>query len=131
MFDSNPSLRYRSLWLVVGYLLVSFVVYLSVTSKPPDPDIDIPFIDKFFHALAYFTLMAWFSQIYHIKKQRLFYAVAFILMGVLMEVIQSFDPARSYEIADMVANTAGVLIAIVLSRSVLFSSVLGRIERLI
>jgi VanZ family protein len=131
MFESNPDLRYRSLWLVVGYMLVGLVIFLSVTSEPIDPGIDIPFIDKFFHALAYFTLMFWFAQIYHIKKQRLFYAVALVLMGVLMEYIQSFDPARSYEIADMVANTAGVLIAIVLSRSVLFSNVLGKIERLI
>lgn len=131
MFVSNPDLRYRSLWLVVGYMLVSFVVYLSVTSEPPDPNIDIPFIDKFFHALAYFILMFWFSQIYHIKKQRLFYAVALVLMGILMEYIQSFDPARTYEIEDMVANTVGVLIGILLSRNVFFSGILGRFERFI
>jgi len=129
MFNSNPDLRYRSLWLGIGYMLVGLVVFLSVTSDPVNTNINLPFVDKFFHALAYFSLMFWFSQIYHVKKQRLFYAVVFVLMGVLMEYIQSFDPARSYEVADMMANTTGVLLAILLSRSVLFSSVLGRIER--
>lgn len=107
----EPDLRFRFIWLAIGYALVTLVVYLSLTSSPVDPDVKIPFADKFFHVLAYFVLMVWFAQIYHDKLQRYMMALVFIVMGVALEYLQSFDPARMSEFADMVANTTGVVLA--------------------
>ena len=73
MQEINPNYRYKKLWLLIGYALVTMVVYLSVTSSPPLPDVEIPYFDKVGHLLAYFILMGWFAQIYHAKKQRLIY----------------------------------------------------------
>jgi len=103
-----PDLKLRFLWLTIGYALVTLVVYLSLTSSPVDLELNFPYQDKFFHALAYFTLMAWFSQIYHDSFQRNMIAVVFVFMGVTLEYLQSFDPVRYFEYADMVANSAGV-----------------------
>ncbi|MBE9563646.1 MAG: hypothetical protein IMF17_00270, partial [Proteobacteria bacterium] len=76
MFEKPvPDLRLRFLWLAIGYGLVVLVVYLSLTSQPVDLELNVPYEDKFFHALAYFTLMAWFSQIYHDRFQRNMIAV--------------------------------------------------------
>ena len=63
----EPKLKLRLLWLSIGYMLVALVVYLSLTSHPVEVDIEIDYLDKIFHTLAYFSLMFWFTQIYHDK----------------------------------------------------------------
>ena len=128
MPETNPVYRYHKLWLAMGYLLVAVVIYLSVTSTPPLPDIEVPYFDKIGHLLAYFAMMAWFAQLYHVKKQRIIYALSFIFLGVVMEFVQSFDTARMAEFADMVANTLGVFIAVLITRVSAFRLVLQKIE---
>ena len=103
-----PDLKLRFLWLTIGYALVALVVFLSLTSSPVDMEMGFPYEDKVFHALAYFTLMAWFSQIYHDKFQRNMIAVVFVFMGVTLEYLQGFDASRYFEFADMIANSIGV-----------------------
>lgn len=103
-----PDLKLRFLWLTIGYALVALVVFLSLKSSPVDLEVDFPYQDKFFHGIAYFTLMAWFSLIYHDKFQRNMIAVVFVFLGVTLEYLQSFDPNRYSEFADIVANLTGV-----------------------
>lgn len=123
----NPSLKLRGFWLMIGYGLVMLVVYLSMTSEPIRLDLDFPYQDKFFHALAYFTLMFWFAQIYHENFQRKMLLVIFIFQGALMEYLQSLESFRTAEFADMVANVLGVMLAFYLSGKYL-RSVLVKIE---
>lgn len=108
-------LKLLLLWLVIGYALVAFVIYMSVTSVPLELDVSFPYQDKIFHTLAYFALMAWFGQIYHDKKRRYIFALIFIFMGAGLEYVQSFDPQRYSEFADMVANSAGVVLGFLLT----------------
>lgn len=125
-----PDLKLRFLWMIIGYALVAMVVFLSLTSSPVDMELSFPYEDKFFHALAYFTLMAWFSQIYHDSFQRNMIAVVFVFMGVTLEYLQSFDPNRYFEFGDMVANSIGVALGF----SVALSSaknILLRMEKII
>lgn len=110
-----PDLKFRFLWLAIGYALVSLVVYLSLTSVPVDMGMSIPFMDKVYHVFAYFVLMAWFAQIYHDKFQRNMIALGFVVMGITLEYLQSLDPARYSEFGDMVANTSGVVLGLYLS----------------
>jgi len=112
---ADPDLKYRFIWLALGYAIVTLVVYLSLTSRPIKIDLSLPYQDKFLHAFAYFCLMSWFVQIYHNKFQRNMIAVVFIFMGITLEYLQSFDPARMYEVADMVANSVGVALGFGLS----------------
>ena len=128
MQEINPVYRYQKLWLFIGYALVTMVIYLSVTSSPPLPDVEVPYFDKVGHLLAYFILMGWFAQIYHVKKQRLIFSLSFVALGVLMEFVQSFDPARMAEFADMVANTSGVVIALLITRISAFKLILKKLE---
>ena len=90
----------------------------------------MPYQDKLFHTLAYFVLAFWFLQIYHIKHHMVFWAVFFLCLGVSMEYLQGFDPARYSEAGDMAANAIGVVIALVLSRTRL-RFMLVRLERFI
>jgi len=110
---SSPSsgvLRYRSLWLAVGWLLVVIVLYLSLTPAPPQP-LHFEGVDKFEHVLAYFVLMFWFAQIYHHARTRLWIAGGLIAMGIAIEILQPILAPRFFEWWDMLADTTGVLLA--------------------
>jgi len=89
--------------LTLGWGLVLTVITLSLTPKPPSPDISQ--IDKVGHFLAYATLMGWWSQL-DTRHCRL--ALLFVLMGLSMEIAQSFTDARQGDVFDMAANTLGV-----------------------
>lgn len=123
----GPVLRLHSLWLALGYTLVALVVYLSLTSAPVKLEFSIPYEDKLFHALAYFSLMFWFAQLYHDTFQRRVLALIFILLGFLMEILQSMDAIRTAEFADMAANVAGVMLGYFVTRSAARFT-LGKIE---
>ncbi|MDD5388366.1 MAG: VanZ family protein [Gallionellaceae bacterium] len=97
------ALAWRNIWLALGWSLVLTVVYLSLTPKPPS--IDVSFGDKIGHFLAYATLMGWWSQL-DTRHCRL--ALLFVLMGLSMEIAQSFTDYRQGDVFDMAANTVGV-----------------------
>lgn len=111
----NPELRYRKLWLIVGYLLIALVIFLTLTSSPVHIDTNLPYQDKLFHAWAYFSLTFWFMQIYHVKHQVFRWVIFFLCLGLLLEYLQSFDPKRYSEVGDMIANTLGVIAGVSLS----------------
>lgn len=104
-------LRYFNLWLSFGWLMIVTICYVSLTSSPPDLKIDIANLDKIEHFAAYFILMFWFSQLYEVNKTRLFYGIAFVFMGVGLEILQGLGGVRYFEYFDMLANSLGVIFA--------------------
>lgn len=104
-------LRYFNLWLILGWLLVLAVCYLSLTPTPPKFDVKFEHLDKLEHLLAYFFMMSWFAQLYQTKQLRLFYIIFFILLGVSIEILQGMGSTRFFEYTDMLANTSGILLA--------------------
>jgi VanZ family protein len=94
----------RNLWSILGWGLVLLVIYLSLTPKPPPTDF-MPSGDKVGHCLAYATLMGWWSQL-DTRHCRL--ALLFVLMGLSMELAQSFIDTRKADVFDMAANSVGV-----------------------
>lgn len=107
------NLKYKNIWLFIGYVLIAIVVYQTLTTSPVNVGFSIS--DKYLHTVGYFILMGWFVQIYHGKSQRLFWLVFFIAMGIGLEFLQDLGGVRFYEVADMLANGLGVVIAWVLS----------------
>jgi VanZ family protein len=128
MSGEGGALRYRTLWLAVGYGLVALVVYLSLTPSPPD----VPQVlsVKTGHLVAYAVLMLWFAQIYGSLRTRLVLFAAFVLMGVGLELLQGLTSYRSFAPADMVDNALGALIGFALASTPL-GTALNRMERLI
>jgi len=125
MFSRNPDLKYKSLWLSIGYLLVGYVIYSSLTPSPIE--VDINYFDKYAHTFGYFVLMGWFMQIYHAKKSVLFCAIILISMGVGLEFVQGMTGYRYFDLNDMLANASGVFLAWVLVKTP-FPIILYRIE---
>ena len=109
-------LKYRSVWLVGGWLLVSLIFYLSLTPHPPEP-MSFPYADKLEHGFAYASLSLWFCQIYLSSRQRGVVISALIAMGVVIEFLQGWGGVRFFEYADILANSTGVLLGFLLVRT--------------
>ncbi len=109
MSDDRFSLRYRSVWLAIGWLLVALVIYLSLTPRPLE--LHVQHGDKYSHLLAYFVLMGWFQQIYRAFPERTLLLAGFVALGVGIEFLQGWSGVRFFDPADMLANTLGALLA--------------------
>jgi VanZ family protein len=97
----------RAAALAGGWLYAAAIVWLSLRTSPPEPGFE--YGDKLEHFLAYAALMFWFAFLYRSGPARLAYALMWIAMGVALEFAQGATSYRSYELADMAANTLGVL----------------------
>ena len=115
------------LWVIFGWALVALVIYLSLTPSPPEV-LDFAFSDKLEHLFAYSVLMGWLGQLYVSTRQQNLLAVGFCLMGVALEFAQGWGGHRFFDVADMAANTLGVLLGWWLTRT-LFAGILLRVDR--
>jgi VanZ family protein len=97
------------LWLGrgLGLGLVGAVIFLSLTSSPPEAGAWLG-SDKLGHLLAYAVLMAWHGWFYRDSGWRWAWAVFFVTMGMGLEVLQGLGGVRTPEVADAVANGLGV-----------------------
>lgn len=118
-----PQFHYFLLWRLAGWGLVSIVLYLSLVPGPPKA-LDFAFSDKFEHFFAYSLLMGWFGQLYVLRLRQIFIAVALCLMGITVEFAQGWGGHRFFDMADMVANSLGVLLGWWLSNRWLAGSLL-------
>lgn len=121
------SLRFGWLWLGAGCVALALVLTLALvplaTRMPP------LLSDKMAHGLTFAFLMTWFLGIFEL---RLASRVAIMLVGygVLIELLQGLTPYRAVEVADVVADCAGIGIGWVLANAGLHQWA-GRIEALL
>ena len=91
------------------------IVYLSLT---PSTSVSVG-NDKVGHFIAYSSLMFNLGLLtLTTRKQLVFAVIGALAFGALMEFGQSFVPGRTVSGYDMVANTIGVFIGLVLALSI-------------
>ncbi len=102
----------RKLLVTIGWLLVITVIVLSLINiNATMPDIKNG--DKVGHFVAYFSIMTWFTWLYPKPWVRNLYAIGFIVLGGVMEVLQSMTAHRLGDIQDFHMNTIGVIVGLV------------------
>ena len=94
----------------IGWLMVLGVMVLSLIQLPTTPAA-IPGSDKLLHLVSYFLLCYWFLHTYF--KYKLTVIIGFVLLGLLLEILQSLTPYRFLEWLDMLMNATGVFMAYV------------------
>lgn len=109
-------LRFPNLWLTVGFLMIMLVIAVSLMPHPPHMG-QFGGNDKLGHFSAYVTMMFWFGQIYTRNRVRWAMALAFVMLGISLEYLQRLGGYRTFEIADMEANAAGVCCALLLAQT--------------
>jgi len=92
-------------WRVLGWL--GIVITLAVSLMPPALDVSGGHADKIVHLAGYALLMFWWAQL--ITRQRWKLAVAVVLFGVIIELLQGLTPDRQPDLLDALANSCGVL----------------------
>ncbi|MCZ6541352.1 MAG: VanZ family protein, partial [Nitrospinae bacterium] len=97
-------LKFRFLWTLIGYSLVVLVVVLSLYPTPPS--LKYSWMDKVLHVLLYAVLMLWFAQL-HPQSRYGWLAGGFVMLGILLEVLQSYTGYRSGDYWDVAANSFG------------------------
>ena len=102
-------------------LVCTLVLILSVINIGVLPKTDVPSADKIVHAIMYFSItgMLMLNQTSYFRNQitkvQLYFAFLFSVgFGILMEIIQYFLSWRSGSIYDLIANTFGTIIAIII-----------------
>lgn len=118
MTDLSPPLRLAKLWISLGWLGIIIVMVLSLIPPLPAPEpsswlwsLIWLYADKITHFITYFTLMGWFSQIYHSAYHRGLYLLGLSLLGVLLEILQGLGGIRTTDWRDVVSNFMGILLA--------------------
>lgn len=109
MAESEKRLHFYAIWRAMGIGLIAAVLALSLLPMPVDANLPENG-DKLGHLLMYGSLMFWFGLLYPAWRRRFALALAFCAMGIGVEFLQDLTPYRSFEQADMVANSVGVLI---------------------
>jgi VanZ family protein len=120
-------LKFPNLWLTIGFLLVLAVIGASLMPHPPHVA-HFRNSDKVGHFAAYVAMTFWFGQIYARNLIRVRIALAFVVLGVTLECLQRLSGFRTFEYADMAANGAGVLCALILVQT-RFCKALAAVER--
>ncbi|MDT3706017.1 MAG: VanZ family protein [Thiobacillus sp.] len=93
------------LWWAAAWLGVAIALVVSL--MPPALDEHSGHADKVVHLAGYAVLMFWWAQLILVRRWRL--AVAVLLLGVAIELLQGLTPDRKPDILDVLANSAGVL----------------------
>lgn len=120
------TLRWSKLWWALAWLGTALALVLSLV-KIDQPNLPS---DYTLHLVGYGLMMGWWGQLFHRQSLPLV-AIFVALFGVLMEVFQTWLTSyRAYDVNDMLANVAGIAIAVVLLCTPLHRSLLT-VERLL
>jgi len=97
------------LWRIGFWLPLALCTWLALTPSPPETVFRVS--DVVLHALA-FTYLTAALGLAHGGLRYLVVAAWMLLYGVFIEVAQSFEPARSPELKDLLVDAAGIALGL-------------------
>lgn len=98
--------------MVAGVVVASLVPARTVEALLGDLN------DKFEHAAAYGALMIWFGGTCG-RSRQIWVGIALVVLGGAVELAQGLTPTRTPDVLDLLADAVGVLLALVLSLTLL------------
>jgi len=104
---SAQPLKHPLIWFSMVYAMLILVAVLSLIPSP-----DMGGSDKLLHFVTYFVLSAAFTTLNRHGRYLLYSAAALIAYGVLLEVAQGFTGYRMMDTQDMLANSSGVVLGL-------------------
>jgi VanZ family protein len=117
-------LRYRAVWLAVGWALVAGT-WIGCLLPARDLHAISRIPDKLQHAATFFVLTLWFAGLYA-RRALPRIGLAFFLMGCAIELAQgAFTTTRDMDWRDAVADGVGILVAL----AVAYAGAAGWAER--
>ena len=118
-------LKYKKIWISLGLLYVILVIYFCLIPGVGGPP-SIPNQDKVIHFITYALCSFWFSQSFYREfTVRIFIWVFFL--GTSVELAQGLTKTRFFEYGDILANSLGNYIGLLVSLKV-FPKLLEKID---
>lgn len=108
--QTENQLRWRLLWQGLSWLGLGIVIILSLLPSPYLPPSPISW-DKAQHTLAYAFLMLWFWQAF---PRSWHWPLLLFCVGCMLELLQANTSYRFGDWADILANTFGVMLGMLL-----------------
>jgi VanZ family protein len=120
-------LRLHWLWIAAGAMFMLWGLSQALES---DPALHLDFFggDKLLHVLGSACLMGWWGNVFAGRRARAMAALGCLAYGVLIETLQWLDPPRTADALDLLADTGGIAVALVLLHTPL-AGVLAWVER--
>lgn len=101
--------------LLLAIVVTIAIIVLSLISIKQQP-INVKFLDKIEHTIAYTVLSFLWCIVFRNNTRKDVPVIGCISLGVLLEFLQAQTGYRTFEVNDMLANTLGVFIGMVLSK---------------
>jgi len=103
--------------LVIWMCSLIVIIYFSLQ---PSMAITTPsrYLDKIFHLLSYLWLAMLLALYFRTRKSFLLVPVLLILLGIALEIIQSYIPGRFFSVPDMISNSLGVVAGALLGKKI-------------
>ena len=102
----------KKILLVIALLYTIALAVLSLLSSDDLPDVEVEYVDKFVHTIAYALLcLLWYSVLKSFKfsKALLVAAAIAIIYGIILEELQgTLTEGRTLDLYDVLANCIGV-----------------------
>lgn len=119
-------LRWHRVWVTLGGAIMMWVLWMAFR---PDPGValDFPYGDKLLHAATFAALMGWWGNVYRSRRARGWAALGCLAFGGLIEWAQWLNPPREADALDLLADSAGIVLALLLLRTPL-ARVLAGVE---
>jgi hypothetical protein len=124
--QTSGRLRWHAWWVWLGVLIMGWTLWMALR---PDPGITLafPYGDKLLHATTFCSLMGWWGNVYRQRRARGWAALGCLAFGIFIEFAQWLDPPRDADALDVIADTIGILLALLLLRTPL-AGVLASLE---
>jgi len=121
--DIKKLLEHNALILAILATIIIGVLSLSAVPKL-NLELGIKSGDKYLHFIAYFGLSTiWYFALRNRTQKRVFnffVPLALIFYGIILEILQSgITTYRTGDIYDALANTAGVIVSLVLFKIII------------
>ncbi|HEU4669484.1 MAG TPA: VanZ family protein [Dyella sp.] len=126
MTAAPARLRWHRGWVALGLAIMAWTLWMALR---PDPGLTlaVPDGDKLLHAFTFACLMGWWGNVYASRRARVLAALGCLAFGVFIEFAQWLNPPRDADPFDVLADGAGIALALGLLRSRL-ARVLARCE---
>jgi len=98
---------------------VALIVTFSLSVVKVDQSLPGGFNDKFYHGLAFFVLSFLLNFSFPKSGFKYYSYLPLFSYGVLIEVVQFFLPYRSFSIADMIADAAGIFLYYIFYKTII------------
>lgn len=107
-------------YLIGAIIWTVLITFLSLKSESPvSVSIKIPHVDKIVHFVFYFVFVFLWSKATETKQQLNLFTIVLIaiIYGIIIEALQGLvTETRNADILDIVANSIGALLAMLLLR---------------